>query len=121
MDPRPPRPAKTESRAKEKTGKRGKAADRFGCLNQFVDLTLREIDPTAATVWLVLFRDTKPDGTARTSQADIARRIGRTTRTVYHGLRKLEKLGLLVMVRRGRINAGASIYRIRPTGKKDGF
>ncbi len=47
--------------------KPGHGGGRFGVLNGFVDMTLRCIGPTAAVVWLVLFRDTKPDGLARTS------------------------------------------------------
>lgn len=100
--------------------KAGPGAGRFALLNQFVDLSMRQIDPTTAAVWLVLFRDTKPDGTARTSQADIGRRIGRKVRTVYAGLRKLEGLGLLVVVRRGGVNSGPTVYRVRPTVKGDG-
>lgn len=102
------------------TPKRTAGAGRFAVLNRFVDLSMRQIDPTTAAVWLVLFRDTKPDGTARTSQADIGRRICRGVRTVYAGLRKLEGLGLLIVVRRGGVNAGPTVYRVRPMVKGDG-
>lgn len=65
-------------------------------------------------MWLVLYRDTKPGGLARTSQTDLARRTGRSVRTVYAALHKLEKLGLLTVVRKGGLNVGATIYRVRP-------
>lgn len=116
-EPPPLEPAPTPSRANAgRKPKRQAATDggRFGVLNRFVDLTLRRIDPTAAAVWLVLYRDTKRDGLARTAQADIGRRIGRCVRTVYAALRRLEGLGLLIVVRRGRLNTGATVYRARP-------
>jgi predicted DNA-binding transcriptional regulator len=95
------------------------SGSRFGMLNRFVDLTLRRIDATAAVVWLVLFRDTKPDGLVRTGQADLARRIGLSDRTVRTALRQLERLGLLVVVKRGRLGIGATVYRVRAGVKDD--
>ncbi len=89
------------------------ASGRFGVLNTFVDVTLRELDRTAGLVWLVLFRDTKPDGLARTAQADIARRIGLSARTVRSAVKRLEMCGLLTVVCRGGLNRGPSIYRVR--------
>src|SRR5215468_6388303 len=63
-------------RPKEKTrSTKGKAASRFRQLNDFVDVTLRELTHAERSVWLVLFRDTR-DGTARTAHTDIARRTG---------------------------------------------
>jgi len=41
---------------------------RFGVPNTFVDVTLRSIDNRVAVVWLILYRDTKPDGLACTSR-----------------------------------------------------
>ncbi|MBI5765381.1 MAG: hypothetical protein HZA51_17875 [Planctomycetes bacterium] len=90
------------------------AGSRFDVLNTFVDRSMRMIDPTAAAVWFVLFRDTKPDGLARASHNSIAERIGRGVRTVYSAVRQLEAAGLLIVVRRGRLNAGVSVYRVRP-------
>ncbi len=115
LAPRPPTPDRTTGEPKRKRAGGG----RFGVLNRFVDVTLRRIGPTAAAVWLVLFRDTKPDGLARASQADLARRTGRSVRTVYAALRQLETAGLLIVVRRGRLNAGATVYRVRPLVRDD--
>ena len=89
------------------------ASGRFGVLNTFVDVTMREVDRTAAAVWLVLYRDTKPDGLARTAQADIARRVGCSVRTAYAALKRLKTCGLLTVVCRGGLNRGPSIYRVR--------
>ncbi|NOY28979.1 MAG: winged helix-turn-helix transcriptional regulator, partial [Planctomycetes bacterium] len=61
-------------------------------------------------------RDTR-DGTARTSQTDIARRAGISERAVRLAIRQLEPLGLLTVVYRGGLNRGASRYRIVPLTK----
>lgn len=104
-----------KSKGKGPRAKRG--SGRFSVLNTFVDVTLRQLDRTAAVVWLILYRDTKPNGLARTGQADISRRAGVTVRTVYTALRRLEKLGLLLVVHKGGLNRGASIYRLRAVVK----
>lgn len=70
-------------------------------------------------VWLVLYRDTKQDGTARTSQADMARRVGTSDRTVRRALDKLERRGLLKVTYRGGIGRGPSAYRVRPLPPMD--
>lgn len=81
-------------------------------LNSFVDASLRDIGSSAAVVWLVLFRDTR-NGLARTAQQDIARRTGLTARTVYSALKRLQGCGLVRVVRRGGLNRGPSVYRLR--------
>lgn len=93
-----------------------KAAGRFADLNNFVDFTLRELPRASVAVWLVLYRDTK-DGTARTSQTDIARRAGLSERAVRKAIRRLESLGLVKVVYLGGLNRGASRYRIMPLTK----
>ena len=91
----------------------GKPEGRFAVLNGFVDCELRGLSRAAAAVWLVLYRDTKPDGTARTGQSDIARRAGLTPRGVRKGLTELTQAGLVDVLRRGRLGAGTSCYRVR--------
>jgi hypothetical protein len=39
-------------------------------LNAFVDIDMVGLPKVEALTWLVLYRDTKPDGTARISQVD---------------------------------------------------
>lgn len=97
--------------------KRRTRSARFADLNAFVDFGIADADltPAEALVWLVLFRDTKADGTARTAQADIARRTGLDVRTVRRAVAALETKGMLRTVRRGRLNAGPSVYRAHPT------
>ncbi len=70
-----------QDKAKGKPARR-RTGDRFAVLNAFVDFTLAGLTRNEIAVWLVLYRDTKPDGTARTSQVDMARRVGKSDRTV---------------------------------------
>jgi len=100
-----------------KLPRRGRS-ERFAALNAFVDFGIAEADltPAEALVWLVLFRDTKRDGTARTGQVDIARRAGLSRRGVQKALDKLTSRGLVALVRRGRLNVGPSTYRVHATG-----
>lgn len=97
-----------KNKAKKKTG------DRFAVLNAFIDFTMGELDRAEMAVWFALYRDTKPDGLARTSQTDLARRAGTTTRTIVRTIAKLERRGLIKIVHRGGLRQGASTYRVRP-------
>ena len=97
--------------------KRPARSERFAALNAFTDCALADLTGSEVKVWLILFRDTKAaTGTARTGQADIARRAGLSRRGVQVALDKLTAKGLVRLVRRGRVNAGPSTYRVRPTG-----
>ena len=108
-DEEPARPAPT---AKPK--RRG---ERFALLNVFTDCALADLTGAETKVWLILFRDAKAaTGTARTGQADIARRAGLEPRTVRRALASLQAKGMVSVVRRGRLNAGPSTYRVHPTG-----
>ena len=96
------------------SGRDGKKhRDRFAVLNAFVDFTLRHLSRAEAGVWLVLWRDTR-NGTARTAQADIARRIGADARTVRRALVRLEAMGLVRIVWQGGFRKGASTYAVAP-------
>jgi DNA-binding IclR family transcriptional regulator len=81
-------------------------------VNAFADFSLVGRGRAEIAVWLLLWRDTRPDGLARTSQADLARRAGCDPSTVKRALRRLRAAGLLTTVCRGRINAGPSVYRV---------
>ncbi len=113
----PDRPARKPPAADStKKLEKRKAAGRFAVLNNFVDFTMRGLPRGPVAVWLVLYRDTK-DGTARTSQTDIARRTGLSERNVRRAIRRLESLGLLFVVYCGGLNRGPSRYRIAPLTK----
>ena len=58
---------------------------RFEILNAFVDGGMAGLSRAELAVWLILYRDTKPDGTARTSLDDLARRGGMDRQTASPG------------------------------------
>jgi hypothetical protein len=92
------------------------APGRFGVLNGFADYSLAGLTGSDVKTWLILFRDTKADGTARTGQRDIARRAGLKVRVIQKAVARLEAKGLLEVVRRGRLNSGVTVYRVHPRG-----
>ncbi|MCB9852650.1 MAG: helix-turn-helix domain-containing protein [Phycisphaerales bacterium] len=94
-----------------KPKRRRATADRFATLNAFVDLSLRGLRRPEIAIWLILYRDTR-NGTARTGQADIARRAGVSVRTVRRAIGRLDAAGLLRLVKRGGPNVGPSIYEV---------
>ncbi|HJZ57477.1 MAG TPA: helix-turn-helix domain-containing protein [Gemmataceae bacterium] len=92
--------------------------DRFRMLNGFIDWKMRDLSRAELAVWLVIYRDVKADtGTATVSQASLAERAGVTVRCVQKALKKLVKKRLLTVVRRGRVGAGASVYRVMSSAK----
>jgi hypothetical protein len=105
------RPAAAErGKAKGKAATRG----RFQCINAFIDATMAGLTPAERSVWLILWRDTKPNGLAATSQADLARRAGTSDRAVRFALVALQRRGLVAVVRRGSLRRGPSSYRVFP-------
>jgi hypothetical protein len=109
--PQPDRQRRAQAKGKTEAEKR-RTRERFGVLNAFIDFTMADLKPSERAVWFVLFRDTKPDGIARTSERDIARRAGCCVRMVRYGLAALARRGLLRIVRRGRLQTGPSSYRV---------
>lgn len=101
-----------------KPKRRAARSERFATLNAFTDFDLAALTGSETKVWLILFRDTKGTGTARTGQADIGRRAGIDARTVRRALTSLEAKGMVHVVHRGRLNAGPSVYRVHPTETK---
>lgn len=99
-----------------------KTRARFATLNEFVDRTMQSVSGAGLKVWLILYRDTKPDGLARTAQTDMARRAGIDERTVRRQLQKLVEAGLVEVVHRGGLSRGPSTYRVHDNGsKKEGL
>lgn len=89
-----------------------RTGNRFRMLNDFVDQTLQKVSKSAAIVWFILYRDER-NGRAQASQQHVATRAGYSVRTVYDALRELEERGLVEVLRKGRLNAGVSVYRVR--------
>jgi hypothetical protein len=82
-------------------------------LNGFVDGGMGTLPRAAALTWVCLWRDTKPDGLARSAVTDLARRIGGDRSTVIRALRLLGERGRLDVVRRGGLGRGVSVYRVK--------
>ena len=93
-------------------------AGRWATLNAFVDTTMVDLTRVEALTWMILFRDAR-NGTVRTGMADIARRAGCSKRAVVDAVRSLTAKGLLRVVRRGRKNAGPSVYQVTPDVVRD--
>lgn len=109
---RQPTTAGHQDKAKGKPSRR-KTGDRFAVLNAFVDAGMVGLSKVEALTWLVLYRDTK-DGTACTSEGNIAARVGCSKRAVTKAVGRLRRRGLLVQLFRGGINRGPSRYRVLP-------
>jgi DNA-binding MarR family transcriptional regulator len=87
---------------------------RFELLNAFVDSGMAELSRGELAVWLTLYRDTKRDGTARTSLSDIARRGGMDRQTASRAVGRLGRRKMLQVLRRGSLKDGPSSYRVFP-------
>jgi hypothetical protein len=105
--------SKERAKGKKKSGKR-KTGERFQTINAFVDFTLATLTPAECKTWVILWRDTKPNGLAETSQADLARRAGISDRAVRSAVKLLESKGLLKVVKRGGLRKGVSVYQVKP-------
>ena len=99
--------------AREKTPKRASRL-RFEVLNAFVDSGMADLSRSELAVWIILFRDTKPSGTARASLDDIARRGGIDRGTASRAVGRLARRKMLQVIRRGGLNRGPSVYRVFP-------
>lgn len=97
-----------------------KAGNRWQTLNGFIDFTLRGLSRAEGFIWLVLFRETKPDGIATASFGWMAEQVGANRSTVSRAIRGLVKAGLLTVVRRGGLRQGPSKYRVNPFAKQAG-
>ena len=115
-----PTPSRARSEGpKRKPIDRRRTGDRFRTINAFVDFSMAGLRPCERAVWMLLWRDTKPEGLAQTSQADLARRAGASVRAVNVAVRELSRQGLLIVVRRGGLSAGPSSYRVVPMASQD--
>jgi hypothetical protein len=119
MEPTPTPRHRGDGRDRSRPKGKGSSQGRFQSINAFLDVTMAALDRAALAVWLLLWRDTKPDGLARSSQSDLARRAGCNPRTVRRVLTALRLAGLVVVVRQGGLNHGLSVYRVHPIAGGD--
>lgn len=105
--------AKGKPGVKRKTAKR-ESRLRFEVLNAFVDTSMANLSRAELAVWLILYRDTRPDGAASTAVGDLARRAGIDRRTALRALKRLRDRRMLRVLRRGGLNRGPSSYLVFP-------
>lgn len=86
--------------------------DRFGTMNDFVDFTMRSLTPREAQAWFVLYRDTRPNGFAKTGLSDMATRLGCSVATAKRTIKRLRDRGLVERVRRGAPGYGPNTYHV---------
>jgi hypothetical protein len=88
----------------------------FETFNGFVDYGLRQLSRSEIAAYLILLRDTKPDGTTRTSYSDIAMRGGMSRTSSIRAVGSLIKKGVVEIVRRGGRGIGSTTYCVLPGG-----
>jgi DNA-binding MarR family transcriptional regulator len=103
----------TTTTARRTTSKRASRL-RFEFLNAFVDSGMADLSRAELAIWLILYRDTKRDGTARASLDDLARRGGMDRQTASRAVGRLARRKMLQVLRRGGLNCGPSTYRVFP-------
>lgn len=86
--------------------------NRWNELNQFIDITMRDLKPRQRAVWLTLFRDCR-NGVASVSQIYIGKRCGLRRPTVSSTIGELEALGLVTTIHTGGVGRGVSRYRVQ--------
>lgn len=109
---RPNKPNQTRPLSKARGKEPRHNPSRFASINSFVDITMRGLSGRAALAWVVLWRDTKPNGIARTGITDLARRMGCSTATAKRALAELRTRKLIEVADRGRLGGGPSSYRL---------
>jgi hypothetical protein len=97
--------------ARRKTTKRASGL-RFEILNAFTDRGMADLSRGELAAWLILYRDTKRGGTARTSLYDLARRGGMNRQTASRAVGKLARRKMLQVLKRGGLHQGPSTYRV---------
>ena len=109
--------AGTTGNAPAKAGKAttGRRAERrrWVTLNTFVDRVARHLDTHEVAAWFVVFRWTQ-DNHAEIRIADIAARLGKSTRATTRAVDRLLEVGLLERLKRGTRQGGPSRYRLEP-------
>ena len=114
------RPASRGPANKPASKKTALTANRFRVVNEFVDVSMAELTGAELATWMVLWRDTKPDGTVKTSMGEVARRAGKSRRAVVDAVATLNERGLLTVVYRGGLNRGNNVYRVHGIGMPPG-
>lgn len=88
---------------------------RWWFLTSFIDKSMTELSNAEIVIWLMLWRDTKKNGLAKTSISYLAKRSGMTERMIRKGIRSLIENGMLKRIKRGGTSNGKkwiSLWRV---------
>jgi hypothetical protein len=85
----------------------------FQNLAGFVDQAVRKLPRSELAVYLILLRDTRPDGTARAGLSDLAQRGGMSQKSASRAVQSLVRKNALTIVRRG-VPGKATLYTVFP-------
>src|SRR4051812_12130222 len=88
----------------------------FEVFNGFADWGVQQLSRSEMAAYIILLRDTKPDGTARTGFTDLARRGGMSRASAIRAVKSLINRGVVEVVKRGGRGIGASTYCCIPGG-----
>ncbi len=92
--------------------KRDRCVRKVRNFNEFVDLALAGLPPTAAVLWWTLLRFER-NGRAKVCQATLASRMGIDVKTVRRNIKILLAIhGLLKIEKQGAKGKGCSVYRL---------
>jgi len=90
----------------------GRCVEKVLHFNRFIDEALAGLPPSAALLWLTLFRYAK-NGIARVSQGKLAERMGVDVKTVRRNLRiLLDKNEMIRVVKKGANGRGCNVYEL---------
>ena len=89
----------------------GRLKKKILAFNRFVDETQRGLEPTAALLWLTLFRHAR-DGVAKVSQSRLAEQLGLSTKSIQRGIEKLRRLDLVKIKQHGGNGRGCHSYQL---------
>jgi len=88
---------------------------RWATYNYFVDEIIKLVGPQASTIWMILFRFAKPDGSVFASLKTLAEISGLHRRTIQRSIQVLVRFHKLEIVHRGG-GASATTYQLRMEG-----
>lgn len=115
----PPRPAPGPKRPTQGKRKPNAVVSKLLGFRHFFETAAKldpRLHPLAVAIWAWLWTCAK-DGRVRTSERRLAVRFGVGRNSIRSRLRDLERIGFLELIRKGKRNQSATIYKVRPKPK----
>ena len=103
----------TRNAIDDKAPKR-RLTDGSAIIDALIDIAVARLNEGESAVWTILFRETEPDGAARVSFDDLARRGGIKPPTVSRAISSLGRRKLLQVIREGGSSREPTVDRIFP-------